>query len=148
DLVGAVGQTFLGLTVNCGRCHDHKFDPVGQKDFYRLAAALAGVQHGERDLPAPALQGEFVRLQKEIEKEEEEIAEIEGPSRRAVLAARGKEKAAAPTPLAAWDFRGDLRDRVGGMHGSAFGPVVLSPAGVAVDGKMAFVRTVPLARDL
>src|SRR5262249_17710297 len=49
DLVGAVGQTFLGLTVNCGRCHDHKFDPVAQKDFYRLAAALAGVQHGERD---------------------------------------------------------------------------------------------------
>ncbi|MFO0889975.1 MAG: PSD1 and planctomycete cytochrome C domain-containing protein [Isosphaeraceae bacterium] len=50
DLIGSVGQTFLGLTVNCGRCHDHKFDPVDQRDYYRLASALSGVQHGEREL--------------------------------------------------------------------------------------------------
>jgi hypothetical protein len=48
DMVGSVGQTFLGLTVNCGRCHDHKFDPISQEDYYRLAGALSGVQHGER----------------------------------------------------------------------------------------------------
>ena len=50
DIVGTVGQTFLGLTVNCARCHDHKFDPVRQVEYYRLAAALAGVRHGEREL--------------------------------------------------------------------------------------------------
>ena len=44
DILGTVGQTFLGLTVNCARCHDHKFDPIAQKDDYRLVAALAGVQ--------------------------------------------------------------------------------------------------------
>ena len=49
DMVGSVGQTFLGLTVNCGRCHDHKFDPISQEDYYRLAASLAGVRHGERE---------------------------------------------------------------------------------------------------
>ncbi len=50
DVIGAVSQTFLGLTVNCARCHDHKFDPVPQVEYYRLAAALGGVRHGERDM--------------------------------------------------------------------------------------------------
>jgi hypothetical protein len=49
DLAGTVGQTFLGLTVHCARCHDHKFDPVRQSEYYRLTAALAGVRH-----PGPA----------------------------------------------------------------------------------------------
>ncbi len=38
DRVETMGTMFLGLTLNCSRCHDHKYDPVGQKDFYRLFA--------------------------------------------------------------------------------------------------------------
>lgn len=52
DLVSAVTQTFLGLTANCARCHDHKFDPIHQREYYQLAAALAGVRHGKATLPA------------------------------------------------------------------------------------------------
>ena len=48
DMVAAVGQVFLGLTVNCARCHDHKFDPVPQRDYYRIKAAIEGVLHGNR----------------------------------------------------------------------------------------------------
>ena len=50
DIVGTTGQTFLGLTVHCARCHDHKFDPVRQTEYYRLTAAFAGVRHGQRDV--------------------------------------------------------------------------------------------------
>ncbi len=53
DIITATATTFLGLTVNCARCHDHKFDPILQKDYYGLAAVFAGVNHAERTVPAP-----------------------------------------------------------------------------------------------
>lgn len=43
DLVATVGQSMLGLTVNCARCHDHKFDPISQREYYQFAALLGGV---------------------------------------------------------------------------------------------------------
>ena len=52
DLVHATTTAFLGLTVKCARCHDHKFDPIPQTDYYRIAGAFwAGpVAHRQRDL--------------------------------------------------------------------------------------------------
>jgi len=43
DLVGTLGQSFLGITLHCARCHDHKFDPISQKDYYQIASLLGGV---------------------------------------------------------------------------------------------------------
>jgi hypothetical protein len=53
DMITTVGATFLGLTTNCARCHDHKFDPITQRDYYGLQAVFAGVQHSERPLHLP-----------------------------------------------------------------------------------------------
>ncbi len=50
DMVATTGAAFLGLTVGCARCHDHKFDPIEQADYYRMQAAFAGVEHKERVL--------------------------------------------------------------------------------------------------
>lgn len=50
DTIAATGAAFLGLTINCARCHDHKFDPIMQADYYRLQSAVAGVQQGTRTL--------------------------------------------------------------------------------------------------
>ena len=47
ELVGTVSGTFLGLTVNCCRCHDHKFDPLPQTDYYRVKAVFDGVDHSQ-----------------------------------------------------------------------------------------------------
>lgn len=54
DILAATATAFLGLTVQCARCHDHKFDPITQRDYYALQAVFAGVTHGERDLKLPA----------------------------------------------------------------------------------------------
>jgi hypothetical protein len=53
DVVTTMAATFLGLTVNCARCHDHKFDPISQKDYYALQAVFAGVQHSQREVRVP-----------------------------------------------------------------------------------------------
>ena len=46
-------STFVSLTVHCARCHDHKFDPIPQKDYYRLQAVFAGVERGDRPYRNP-----------------------------------------------------------------------------------------------
>ena len=44
EIATNVGQTFLAMTVNCARCHNHKFDPILQADFYALQAVFAGAK--------------------------------------------------------------------------------------------------------
>jgi hypothetical protein len=51
DVVNSVGQTFLSTTMRCFKCHDHKFDPLPTRDYYRFYATFAGTQLAER--PAP-----------------------------------------------------------------------------------------------
>ena len=48
DVVNAVGQTFLSTTMRCFKCHDHKFDPLPTKDYYRMYSVFAGTQLAER----------------------------------------------------------------------------------------------------
>ncbi len=48
DITSVVGSTFLGLTFGCAQCHDHKFDPITQEDYYRLQAFFANVNHDDR----------------------------------------------------------------------------------------------------
>jgi len=50
DIVATTSSAFLGVTVGCARCHDHKFDPIPQVDYYAMTAIFQGVQHGERAL--------------------------------------------------------------------------------------------------
>ena len=51
DVVSSVGQTFLSTTMRCFKCHDHKFDPLPTRDYYRMYAAFAGTQMAERHAP-------------------------------------------------------------------------------------------------
>ncbi|MEZ5356218.1 MAG: PSD1 and planctomycete cytochrome C domain-containing protein [Bryobacteraceae bacterium] len=49
EAVDMTGAAFLGLSLGCARCHDHKFDPISQRDYYRLSAIFAGSE--DREIP-------------------------------------------------------------------------------------------------
>ncbi len=64
EITTSVGQTFMGLTVNCARCHNHKFDPILQADYYRLQAVFAGAKGKDVPIATPAEKDAFEQAQK------------------------------------------------------------------------------------
>ncbi len=80
DMIMATSSAFLGLTVHCARCHDHKFDPIRNEDYYRMQAAFAGVWHGERTWDRreriKALDGARAPLAAEIRRHEKALAAL------------------------------------------------------------------------
>lgn len=86
DLVSTTGSTFLGLTIGCARCHDHKFDPISQTDYFHMRAIFEGVQHGEREL-RPADAGERLRkadgVRREVAAIDASLAEFQPKARLA-----------------------------------------------------------------
>src|SRR5262249_28197334 len=54
DRVNTTGTVFLGLTINCCQCHDHKYDPLTQRDYYRLYAFFNNTDDVVLDLTPPA----------------------------------------------------------------------------------------------
>lgn len=80
DIVATTGQAFLGLTVNCCRCHDHKIDPIPQKDYYSFLAFFHGVRHfdnGNGSLRSIASEEDQKRHQAVLDKHNENIRELD-----------------------------------------------------------------------
>ena len=80
DMVMNAMSTFLSLTVHCARCHDHKFDPITQEEYYSLQAVFAGVDRADRPLdtdPTVAVQRRaFMTERKKLEIRQKQLAEI------------------------------------------------------------------------
>jgi hypothetical protein len=77
DIINTTGTAFLGLTLGCARCHDHKFDPVSQRDYYALQGVFAGVNFAPRPLPRERTAQtdlEVARLGEQVRQHEERLA--------------------------------------------------------------------------
>jgi hypothetical protein len=74
EVLQNVGSAMLGMTIGCARCHDHKFDPMTSRDYYRLAANFAGLQFVERpwssgpkpDKAIKAAEAKLARIRREL----------------------------------------------------------------------------------
>src|SRR6185436_16033358 len=64
EIATNVGQTFLGMTINCARCHNHKFDPILQADFYSLQAIFAAAKGKDVEIAAPEVKATWEADQK------------------------------------------------------------------------------------
>jgi hypothetical protein len=83
ERIEAVGATFLGLTLACARCHDHKFDPLTQQDYYALAGVLASSNLEDRPIIAADLAGpaaEARKKAKELQAAADKLAEMKEPT--------------------------------------------------------------------
>ncbi|MGD9723953.1 MAG: PSD1 and planctomycete cytochrome C domain-containing protein [Pirellulales bacterium] len=99
DMVATVMSTFTSLTVHCARCHDHKFDPIRQQDYYALQAVFAGVERADRPYrDDPAVESQRAELQGRKQQAEKQLA----LARQAAEAAKaGADKSDAGQPNAA-----------------------------------------------
>jgi hypothetical protein len=61
EIIVGTTATFLGMTVGCARCHDHKFDPIPQTDYYAMQAFFAGVDYGDREIRGDEFQQRVTR---------------------------------------------------------------------------------------
>ncbi|MBL9174842.1 MAG: DUF1553 domain-containing protein [Verrucomicrobiales bacterium] len=111
EATGTVGSVFLGLTIGCARCHDHKFDPIPTADYYRLQAYFAGAQLKEVPIHSLEETNQFQAaaelLQKQIDPLEEARNALEKPSRDRLRAA--KESRLTPAERAVRDKRREDR---------------------------------------
>jgi hypothetical protein len=86
EVTTATGSIFLGMTIGCARCHDHKYDPIPQKDFYRMQAFFNAVQAEDRqgavDLPEVPYEDEAFAATADQKIKEYETRLKDGPEKR------------------------------------------------------------------
>jgi hypothetical protein len=110
DRVDVVSRGFLGMTVGCARCHDHKYDPIPTTDYYSLAGVFLNTVYHEYPQVPQAVVDEYKAQDKKIENKEKLLGEfqrIEGEQLAQTLALQ-----ASKYMQAAWKVTGDPKEEV------------------------------------
>ncbi len=121
EVTGTVGSVFLGLTLACARCHDHKFDALPTTDYYRLQSFFAGAQMVDRPIASKDEEKAFEEAKKAVEARvaplKKGMSELEVPYRKAIKA----EKEASLTPAEKALLATPEKDRTSGQKAMAKG---------------------------
>ncbi len=108
DRAATVGTVWLGLTVGCAQCHDHKYDPIPQKDFYRLFAFFDNLEEIDVDAPMPGELGPWLRTRDEFRRKRQELlAQYHVPELQPVWEKEMLQAAAEPGKHTDWDLAWD-----------------------------------------
>jgi mono/diheme cytochrome c family protein len=112
DIVNTLGQGFLGLTVGCARCHDHKFDPIPSREYYRLAAVFGAIERREAPLSQARRDLELWLETKREELRIEKMDQVRVPSydRVLLLGLRRRDNSSQETAYGEWESRLDFSE--------------------------------------
>ena len=109
DRVNTVATVWLGLTVECAQCHDHKYDPITQRDFYSLYAFFDNVRDVHIDAPLPGELGPYLRKRAEyLQRRHELLAEHHVPELQPEWERQMKIAEANPGERTDWDLCYDV----------------------------------------
>ncbi|MDP6905242.1 MAG: DUF1553 domain-containing protein [Verrucomicrobiota bacterium] len=122
ERMDAVGRTFLGLTLGCARCHDHKFEPVSQADYYAIAGVFASVRIADR----PTISEE---LWKPVTKARTQVAALE----KQVATLKKKKPAPKSTGVRTPAFAEDTATAIDKLKPILYEPLNTKPAKLAVE---------------
>lgn len=105
EMTNIVGVAFLGVTVGCARCHDHKFDPIRQTDYYRLQAFFATTHHRNIENATDAERADWKVRSAAVEKElaalKVQLKDAHGPEKTRLEHIVGEKEKLVPEPLPA-----------------------------------------------
>ena len=105
DRTSTLGTTWLGLTVRCAQCHDHKYDPISHRDFYQLMAFFNVSEEAEIDAPQPGELGPYLRaLPAYSAKRAEVLAQYSVAQRQSEWEASIRQSMRDPGKNLDWDF--------------------------------------------
>ena len=116
DRTITTGTTWLGLSVGCARCHDHKYDPISQREFYQLFAFFNTAREINIEAPPPGEMGVYLQGKPEYDKkrkallEEYKVSEIQSEWEKKTLEASTHPGINVPYDVA-WDTIGKMLDR-------------------------------------
>ena len=140
EMIRATCEAFLGLTMGCARCHDHKFDPLLSADYYGLYATFAGTVHGTRELSTPEQRARREDQLKPLQAERATVVE-----RRDALESDISERIQQRVESAAKAWTRPRISRYGAEE--AFDPVEASFVRLTVDGSDGENPNVPFRID-